>query len=55
MKAEGAFASILQIKDLCRVCLREVDVNINIFKYMLEDNVLISEAIEACLPIQVNA
>lgn len=54
MKAQDASACIVPLGDLCRTCLREVDVPVNIFRYMFEDRMLISQAIETCLPLQVS-
>lgn len=46
--------NVIQLKDLCRTCLKKVDVSVNIFRYMIEDNLLISQVIQTYLPLQVH-
>lgn len=44
--------TIISVDQTCRTCLNKVDVRINIFKYLIEGQ-LISQSLETCISMQV--
>lgn len=54
MDSDAESINTFQMDEMCRTCLRKVDVPINIFKYLIEGK-LISNILETCTTIRVDA
>lgn len=52
MKSDTSIDGVISVDQTCRTCLKKVDVHINIFKYLLEGQ-LISKSLETCISLQV--